>query len=230
MQKQLPYTHFVKEAFDKTPSGEPIFVHDVADVISQERGLAHKQALAAACCAFKRFSERNEGKNLRRWKKGIYYKTTSTLLVKETPIRVEKVFSRLYVAGGNGYETGEGFVNKIGLSTWIPAVRTFVTNNTKRTQANLDWLPGYKVVPSQVVITQENRLYLQLLDILDNWDSYPIDDTNPCKTIARYIKRAKLDYRMLLRLGEEHYSGRCINRLCHVACFELEDERQLPTP
>lgn len=53
-----------------------------------------------------------------------------------------------------------------------------------------------------------------LLDVLDIFDTVPVDVTNPYTVIAEYMNRLQLDYNKLSVLAETYYN--------HVTIIQLE--------
>ncbi len=224
MQHNRAYIAFARRAVGAARTAEPIFVRDVADEIARERGLALSDASAAAACAFSRLMGSGEFPELRRWRRGIYYRTVSTPF-GERPIDRGAVFRRRYLDGDRGYETADGAANAMGLTTQVPAVRTFATNAT-RSRRRVEGFAGFEIVPPRTEVNEGNKAYLQTLDVLELLDRLPVDAADPYALLVAHIEQRGLSYRMLLELAEAHYGPRCVSALCRVACRRLEDERE----
>ena len=73
------------------------------------------------------------------------------------------------------------------------------------------------VRPPRVTINAENKLYLQFLDALDDFDKAPIDAKEPYALLFKMAKDLRLDYRTLLFFANRFYNQKTIIRLAHVA-------------
>ena len=97
---------------------------------------------------------------IRRVGRGVYTIVWNTRWGKVVPTEVE-ITNNFYMANGEGYMSGPAYYNAIGISTLIPNRKEITTNKYNYV---LDNLTNIDIVRPRKTITNENRLYLQLLD------------------------------------------------------------------
>lgn len=215
MPRHGEYTAFIKAEIAKTPEGDPIFTRDLSEAMASAYGLDITRTKPMTSVIIKRFMDNNTIPELRYWRRGIYYRTKPLPVVGEKPINRLKVFSKRFLDAGS-YETADSFANKLGLTTRIPTYWTFATNATKSIKRDPMGFPGYKLIPPRVPITDDNRQYLQILDLLEAYDTYPIDTNDPYDILAKHVQQSKLNTDLLLKTSEDLYSDKAIRHLCHV--------------
>ncbi len=211
----MTYIEVVKKYIEQQNIGDPIYVDDIALIVAKHFNLDKKKALAATSVAIKRIMDGNKINNLRFYQKGIYYLCNTTAF-GETGINKNKLIEDRYIANDNGYETGLGFLNKLGLTTQIPNQIVISTNKAKECQRDNTKL-GIKVVPPKTQITNENKKYLQVLDVFEFIEKAPVDAEKPYQLVNDYIDRNKLDYRKLLSLANQYYPKRILLQLAKTA-------------
>jgi DNA-binding Lrp family transcriptional regulator len=114
---------------------------------------------------------------MKRFESGVYYfPKYSALFKSDSPLRVDKVIEKKYIQtnkGTDGYISGIGLLNSLGLSTQVPRVKEIVTNNTSKSMTVVEG-KGQKVmlVKAKQKVTEENYRYLQLFEIIDRWWPY----------------------------------------------------------
>lgn len=211
----MTYTQFVKDYIEKQDYGEPIFAEDVASSLATAFGLEQKKASAAVAVAIKRVMDDQKITGLRRYRKGIFFRTRNTAF-GEIMIRKGKIIDRKYISPDKGYETGAGLFYRMGLTTHIPSRRMLATNAAHggtRYDRDLD----VAICPAKAYVTAENKGYLRVLDVLYQMDSIPYDAENPYGIVAEYIERSNLRYDMLLSYADRYYNQKTVLRLAHVA-------------
>lgn len=211
----MTYTEFVKNYIEKQDYGEPIFTEDVADSLASAFGLEPKKASAAAAVAVKRLMDDHKLAGLRRYQKGIYFRTRATAF-GEIMIRKGRIVDRKYILPDKGYETGAGLFYRMGLTTHIPSRRTLATN-VARSGMRYDKALDVSICPAKTTVTAENKGYLRVLDVLYQMDSIPYDAEKPYGIVAEYIEKNGLRYDMLLSYADRYYNQKTVLRLAHVA-------------
>lgn len=214
MSKQ-PYTQFVQDRIACFNIGDPILVRNLGNEIANAYDMDDKKANAAAALAVKRIMEAGTVPTLRCFGKGIYYLTKQTVF-GETGINKEKLIDIKYLSGDNGYETGVTVMHKIGLTSLMPAKRTFVSNHAQNRTKKDDML-GIIVKAPKTTITRDNRKYFQFLDLLNIYDEVPIDAEEPYVILGDFVQTNALDYGKLLNIADLYYNNDTILRLAHVA-------------
>ncbi|MBQ8767699.1 MAG: hypothetical protein IJZ16_12960 [Clostridia bacterium] len=196
-------------------TGQPIYTKDVAEKMALLFGMPLNKAVAATGVAFKRIMDKTIINNLRFYQKGIYYLTAYTPF-GEVGINKECLIADKYLLPDIGYETGLSALYKIGLTTQLPNERCFVTNKAKncvRTDEKL----GVLIRPPKTTINEQNKMYLQLLDVLEFMDKAPVDVEQPYTVLANYIQRVKLEYKTLLSFADKYYNKKTVLQIAHIA-------------
>ncbi|WP_457791440.1 hypothetical protein [Anaeromassilibacillus sp. SJQ-5] len=213
--KEQTYTQFIQEAIDSFQSGEPILIRELGNRIADAYHMEKKKACAAAAVAVKRLIDTGTCPNLRFFAKGVYYVAKQTVF-GETGINKDKLIELKYLKDGTGYETGAAVMHKLGLTTLMPAERTFVSNSAQH-RAKRDDALGIVIRAPRIPVNKENRFYLQFLDLLNMYDDVPVDAEDPYLLLGRFVQARGLDYGTLLHLADTHYNGNTIMKLAHVA-------------
>ncbi len=209
------YVKFICDILQKEEIGKPIYVHEISEHLAFIYNLDIKKAKSATSVCFKRIIDNSLIPNLRCYQKGIYYKVATTPF-GETPIDKEQLIIDRYLKDDNGYETGPLVLHKLTLTTQIPNKRIIVSNNASDC-ARLDDKLEVIVKPGKIKINADNKHYLEVLDILDEFDKTPIDTKQPYNIIGKYIKELGLDYSKLLGIADSYYNKNTIIQLAHVA-------------
>lgn len=211
----MAYTDFVRQQLQNAEIGQPIYSAVIAEKMADEYRMPKEKATAAVAVAFQRIMKNDAETNLRFYQKGIYYFTASTPF-GDVGICVERLIEDKYLASYQGYESGLGFLHRIGLTTQMPNMRELVTNfatSGTRYDKKLD----VRIHPPRVKVTAENRLYLQILDAMEMMEKAPIDTDHPYRLIAEYIHKRNLQYQHLLALAGRCYSPKTLQYLANTA-------------
>lgn len=223
MPKHGDYIAFIKAEIASTPVGDPIFTKDIAKDMAAQYSLDFTQIKPTVSATVKRLMDTKAIPEFRRWRRGIYYRSGSTEQGEEINIDTWKVFEHLYLPENQYYETAETFVNKIGLSTRVPSFHTYASNTVESIKTHPRGFQGYKVVPPRATITEDNRLYLQILDLLDSYDTYSIGAYDPLGILAKHVQQCNLDTDLLLKTAEDLYSDKAVHHLCYVFSRMIAD-------
>lgn len=215
----VSYILFVKNRIEAFAPGDPIFVSQLGEELSEAYKMEHKKACASATVAVKRLMDTAAMPNLRRFGKGIYFLAKQTVF-GEIGINKEKLIEAKYLSNDNGYETGAFMMHKLGLTAWVPEERVFVTNRVQN-RVKTDKSLGIVVRPSKVTIDKENRPYLQFLDLLSIYEEIPVDAENPYGILGGIVRTRGLDYGRLLYFADRYYDKNTIVHLAHVAGSEM---------
>lgn len=195
--------------------GDPIYTRVLSAKISIQFGLDQKKADTATAVSIKRVLERNLLPELRCYQKGIYYRAKKTPF-GFTPINSDTLIFDKYIANDNGYESGLGEMHVLGLVSQMPRQRTVVSNaayDCTRTDSKYDVV----VRPPKTEINSENKIYLQLLDAIEQIDKAPVDTDNPFRKIYRHIEDRKINYIKLLSYAHKYYGKDVVLKLGQIA-------------
>lgn len=147
--------------------------------------------------------------------RGIYYKPGKSMF-GEVGLDYTKLRELKYLKDreGNikGYITGAKLFNGIGFTTLVPNVTDIVTNECKYYKKYDEKLRTYIIKP-KIPITNENHLYLQFLDILENKDNIPIEVANENKILYDIIEECHLDFGKLIKYAKETNNKKTLDKL-----------------
>lgn len=210
----MTYIEYVENRIQEYTEGDPVYTSELSQKMAEDFNMPIKDASAAVSVALGRLMDSVDS-DLRFFKKGVYYRTKKTPL-GETKINKNALIADKYLKGDSGYETGLSVLNRMGLTTQIPAERVVATNRASgclRKDKTLD----IKVCPPKMPITKENKWYLQTLDAIDNLSKAPIDAEQPYQLIAKHIERTGLDYAKLLAIAGKYYNKNTVLSLAQIA-------------
>ncbi len=217
--RQAGYGKFIIEYIQQIAPGVPIYTEDATREIVTHFNTTPDQARKVVNVNFKRLADGNDHMDFKRYQKGVYYKPKVTVFGVALLNPMQVVIDN-YVKKGKdefGYETGPSLINKLGLTTQIPKYRFYATNRCNRYGDNMD--DKLKVVfrSPVIAVNNENRPYLQLLDILQNKDKTPIDAADAQKRLINFIEQNNLDFRKLIALAQKHYGKEVTLRVAELA-------------
>ncbi len=207
------YTNQIADIVKSQKISEPIYIRNLAKYLSEHTGLDFKKASAATATALRRIMLKDMCPDLRMWRKGVYYRTVKTPF-GETGIDEACVIRDRYLAGDIGYETGYGLMYRLGLSTQLPAHRTFVTNRLK---SGVKKDMNMKFIPPRTEINTTTKPYLQVLDALSFMVKTPVDVEDPYLVLSKYVREKNLDFRILLDMANRLYDAGTMRRLAVLA-------------
>lgn len=211
----MTYVRFVAGLLNDVEPGVPIYTADLASRLAEAFGMERSKANAAAGVAMKRILDGNRCPRLRFYKKGIYYLAVPTPF-GETGIDKERLIRDKYLAHGSGYETGHAALYRLGLTSQLPAERVIATNRAREC-LRPDKSLGVSVRPPKTTVTEENRHYLQILDVLELMGKAPVDVEDPYALLSDYVAERALSYDRLLAIADRYYSRNTVIEIAHVA-------------
>ena len=154
---------------------------------------------------------------VKRYKKGIYYNTVETPFGM-TKINYAELIKRAYLVEGDkviGYETGPSYMQKIGLTTQIPA-HTYIV--TKRNRVKVFYEKDNIYLFSPIVeINNNNYRYLQFLDVLCNRFKVNIEADNAEEIYRNYIDNYKLNFVTLLAYARNYNNNKLLQNVADLA-------------
>ncbi|MBI6334828.1 hypothetical protein JEP46_06105 [Proteus mirabilis] len=131
--------------------------------------------------------------DIKRFAKGQFYRPKKGIFGEMQLSDTEKLKTFMYQNGKRkGYITGMGLYNRLGLTTQIP--KTITIASDKSPQRKDLGTVEVKLVKAKVPVSESNREYLEILDVLSNIKKIP--DSNPSevmKVIAKKLKNIKKD-------------------------------------
>ena len=164
-------------------------------------------------------------KKLKAKYRGIYFKPSKTLFGEST-ISNKDLIERKFLLDkdGNvkGYIIGAKLYNMTGLTTQVPNITDIVTNECKYHKiydANL----RVNIYPSKIKINNDNYVYLQLLDIIENKDNINIEVDNFNDILFKIIDDNKLEFEKLIKYARITNNKKAIEMLVAIARQECNN-------
>ncbi|MGB3703325.1 MAG: hypothetical protein WA997_18845 [Anaerolineales bacterium] len=216
MMKRAGYKQYIAEYVFRFPINTPIYTEDVAIDLADHFHITIAHAKTLVNVNLPRIAETHD---LVRYQKGIYYKAQNTPFGK-TKLNPALITRDRYTQKNGvttGYETGASFLNQIGLTTQIPKYKKYATNIYKYRGNKADKKLKVVIRKPRVEITEDNYLYLQLLDAIANKDKLTFDALHPETIILNYIKDRKLDFKKLVGYAGMHYNEKTLSRISKIA-------------
>ena len=134
---------------------------------------------------------------------------------KGISIFIEEIKEYIMDKDGNvkGYFTGAKLFNEAHLTTQVPNIIDFATNecknNSKYKNKNLKVI----IRKPRVEVNNDNYKYLQLFDIIENKDNIGIEVDNPDKVIYNFIKENSLNYKKIIEYAMNIKNRKIINKI-----------------
>lgn len=189
--------------------GRPIFTEDIYGYVAQRFPGVQRDVVNTNIARYARINE-----NFVRYQKGIYYLATNTPFGK-SGIRYSELLKRKYLVDGDriiGYETGPSYMNKMGLTTQMPADIFLATDRTKGADER-----GIVIVKPVMRINNDNYRYLQFLDMLDNRMKVKIEADNYRDILREYIDVHNLDFERLMYYARYYKNNRIYSGIAELA-------------
>lgn len=196
----------VKGEVQKYESGDPIFVtavaRNIADKVNFNNEADLDDCVRTALDYFFAAGAGGEIPKLRKHDEEVFYLTEDTLF-GEVSLNHMKLLYAKYVDGFNGYETGPNVLHKLGITSLMPRDNEFASNNVDKPI----YYKEYQTVirPGITKINEQNRLYLQTLDVLMMLDTVPHDCERPYPIILKRMKDVCLDIETLKQTAHDYY-------------------------
>lgn len=143
---------------------------------------------------------------IRRVGRGLYVRGKDTEWGKIFP--TEQEITRSFYCGINGYISDVSYLNKIGITTWVPSV-TYITTNKYRYK--LYELKYTSIKKPKTTITEDNMQYLQLLDGIEVMFDNHIDAIDPATIFIKEIICNSLDGLKLVLYAKKYYTKKVLS-------------------
>lgn len=208
----------VLKYIDNYNDNEPIFMNDIKEYVLQNIDdiVDIKQVYNNINVIIYRLLKENKLKSKYR---GVYFKPKKTLFGESTISNKDLIEKKFLVdKEGNikGYIVGAKLYNMIGLTTQVPNITDIVTNECKYHTIFYDNL-RVNIYKPKITIDDENYLYLQLLDIIENKDNINIETDNFDEIIFNIIDNNKLGFEKLIKYARITNNKKAIDMLVSIA-------------
>lgn len=132
--------------------------------------------------------------------KPLYYKAgVVKTVIGDMPVSVsrEDYIKYLFIRHNDmdifGYYAGFTALNKLHGTTQVPVLQEVRSNEVKEIQEyGVGFGVRFKIYPSDILITHDNYIYLQVLDVVENW--YDYFEENRLECIRYVVKRQNLGW------------------------------------
>jgi hypothetical protein len=183
------YTKVVREYIKEAEYNAPIFLATVKNLVGDNAKMILTRLV-------------KDG-SLIRFGHGIYYKPTNTIWGTSI-IGNDAVLRRKYIEdeSGNvkGYITGARLFNRMGLTTQVPRMTEIVSNECKgKNKITTEY--NAVVRRPKVKVDNDNYLYQQILDVVENKANIQIEVDSPHIVIQAFYRDNQLDFATLYKIG-----------------------------
>lgn len=209
----MALTELIDEYITAAPAREPLFADEIFSWVRERMPGAER-------ATFNEYLVRclKKSGELKRFRRGIYYKSVKTPL-GTAGIDKSALVRKLYISDGKsvyGYETGASLMNRLGLTSRMPA---HIHIATERFNYRLAGEPLVLTKPI-VKIDKDDHRYLQLLDMLAVWDEVGVDAVDPIAILRTFIVKNGLKFEKLL-----YYAGLYDNVAIYKRLAKLAREK-----
>ena len=142
-----------------------------------------------------------------RYDTGIYFIPGDTIFKNSKTLNKNKIIEKKYISTNDeivGYFSGLNFANRIGITTQVPNLYEVVSNKATCDYRELK-ICSTKIIlrKPRTLVTKENYLELQFLDMIKEIDNISILDKDENKKIVlNYMNTAKISFAKLQKLLE----------------------------
>ncbi|MFZ3131343.1 MAG: DUF6088 family protein [Desulfosporosinus sp.] len=209
--KRLTYGEFITKKIADIPYGQAFQTDIIAEAMAEEYKVPIQKAKPITNVTLKRLADRGL---IERFQKGVYYRARQTVFGTARPSE-ELIEAQLLTRRGDeiiGYETGFSLMNKIGLTTLVPAKREIATNAYRK---NVD--DRFIIVRKPVVtVNAGNFRYLQFLDVIRDLPEASVDAVNPKAILHSFVEKNELDPVKALTFARQNYPQKTLLNLVDV--------------
>lgn len=214
--KNLTFSKFIRNLINVEPSGTVFFNEDLVTLLIKKFNLDKNSAKKIVNTNLNRLKNENAIKNFCR---GVYYKPKNTVF-GNSPLNTDQFIYKRYIKNDQeivGYETGASLLYKMGLTTQAPKYKYITSNNYNKKLNNIDKNLNLILQKPTMEIQEDNYLYLQFLDALENKNKVPIDSNNSKKILNNFIEVNNLNFRKLVAIAHKGYSSKVLTRIGELA-------------
>lgn len=142
-----------------------------------------------------------------RYDTGIYFIPGNSIFKNSKTLNKNKIIEKKYISTNDeivGYFSGLNFANRIGITTQVPNLYEVVSNKATCDYRELK-IGSTKIIlrKPRTLVTKENYLELQFLDMIKEIDNISILDKDENKKIVlNYMNTAKISFAKLQKLLE----------------------------
>ena len=185
----MNHTKIVREYIETIDADTPILLSDVKKLVGENAKMILTRLVKENVIA--------------RFGYGIYYKPTQTIW-GDSVIGNDMVIQTRYIEDGDGnikgYVTGLRLLNRLGLTTQVPRMTEIVSNECKgKNKITTEY--GAIVQRPKLRVDNENYLYQQLFDIVENKNNIQVETEQMKAILQSFYRDNKLDFATLYKVG-----------------------------
>ncbi|KMO86761.1 hypothetical protein AB840_06545 [Megasphaera cerevisiae DSM 20462] len=218
--KKTGYTSIVQTYIRQHDEKQPILTEQVSAYVAAVTYLDPAVVKRTVNVILARLEKQGD---IVRITKGMYCKTINTVFGNYTP-DADALYCNRFLRDANdhiiGYETGLSGLNRLGFVTQMPAKRCIATNAYDK-RIPKHWNITLRKPP--IPITTNNHRYLQLLDVVQQLHTAPVDTVNPTRLVCDLIQTWKLDTNILIRMARQHYDYRVLCTTIDIVLGDIHE-------
>ncbi len=220
--KNIGYRNLLIQYIDRQEPDQPILTAQITRYVAGKTGLDEAEVKKAVNVNMARLEKADR---ISRIEKGVYCKKTKTAFGYYTPNK-EILFCRQLLYDEDdviGYETGLSVLNHLGLVSQMPKKKCIATNlYTKRVPAGMQ----VEIRKPPVNITRTNYRYLQILDVIKDLDSAPVDAVRPKELLKETAKTLELNTDVLIFMARKFYNPKILIKTIDIMLGGLYETAQ----
>lgn len=196
---------YVFDTLANFPPGEPIFL----DILFQKCNNRIK-SVEEYRKIIDKLVKNNPNLKIRRYNHEVYYRTVN-LTCLDMSINLQNIVPHKYMQDYGWYYTGYDLLNRIGLSAMMPKYTEIASNSVDKDITDDELM--IKVYVPKTHITEENRLYLLINDVLEMIDNPCINSSNPYDIIRMFISDNRMCPETLYEIADKFYPEKVAEKL-----------------
>lgn len=208
----------VLEYINNIEKGTPIFIEEIKEYIMQFYNEKEKSRVYNNVKAI--LNRMNKAGIINTAYKGIYYVPKENVFGKMLlSNRLIAKYKYITDKNGNikGYITGAKLFNDAHLTTQVPNVIEIATNECKNFNKYQNKNLNVIIRKPKTEVNNDNYMYLQLFDLIENKDHIHIEVDNPDDMIYRFITENHLDFEKIIKYAMDTKSRTVINKILVLA-------------
>jgi hypothetical protein len=194
------YGQYIEKQINEWTIRKPVTSVAVAASLADAFDIDINNARKITNVNMKRLADKGE---LLRVQRGVYGRIKDTSFGKVTP-RPDDILAGILLHDGInviGYIVGPTLLNRLGLSTIMPADSHIATNRYRCRLPDNTRIRIYKPI---ITVTDENAPYLQALETFMAIDKYSVDTEQPNEVLRAMLLRHNIDNEKLIFYAWRH--------------------------
>jgi len=214
------YGQFIHEQIKTWPIGKPVTTAAISTSLADAFKIGIDNAKKITNVNMKRLADKGE---LTRVQRGVYGVVKDTSFGKVIPRLVNMLPAILLHDGVNfiGYLAGPTLLNRLGLSTLIPADSHIATN---RYRYRLPENTSIRIYKPLLTVNDENVLYLQALEAIIAMERYHVDVEKPDGVMRAVLQKNNIDNEKLVLYARRYCGQKTLLKTIDIALGGSRDQ------